>query len=590
MYVQKTNPPVNRVYSFASRSYVGGINNRYDLIEDSDLTDSLNMFYEDEILLETRRGQAYKSAVVYTGEIVFQDEFVPYDEAPKKIVCTKTKLYVDDVIVKTVTNGIQGVTHQGKYYFADGTNLYCYGKFPIVTSTYRRVTGTPVVDYVILRIKSPEAYTPLATGHTEGVWDINYTNLTLAYEPCENENVDPFKGANVVPSSVMFMVSHNSRLFMSGDKNDDDNVFITDVRTPFYFPVYLPIQVPPNSDAVKALKVYDDSVVVCRSHDLHVISGATNNPNLGYDVFRLKRINTHTGIASGKAVDVVNNFLFFLGNDGVPYAISSTTGDEKLLKTQIIGLKIDLMKAPFGFNMTQMREAVSIYHSDVWYLAVGDMLLTYNYRTRGWLRNTFFDVASFFLNGDDVVWGTSTGRLVHFYEGYLDFGKPYQSYMYSKIYNMNDPNSFKQFRDFFLVAHTYDTYNSDIDVVFEIDYSDVAGNITVKNQIAIWGKAKFGDRFINRRINDSYPIIIGRRGRNIRFKVSNRFYIHGEVATYADLEYYIGRGEGVVVFVTGTSSYYKYTDRIWVLLEAEDLEQKMKIYQINGDYELRGKR
>jgi hypothetical protein len=140
------------------------------------------------------------------------------------------------------------------------------------------------------------------------------------------------------------------------------------------------------------------------------------------------------------------------------------------------------------------------------------------------------------------------------------------------------------------VAHTYNRYNSDIDVIFEIDFADVKGSVTIKNQISIWGKAKFGDRFINRRINDSYPVIIGRRGRNIRFKVSNRYFIDGEVETYEELEFYLGRIEGIVVYVTGTDEYYKYTEREWVLLTPDDLEQKMKIYQINGDYEFRGKR
>ena len=107
------------------------------------------------------------------------------------------------------------------------------------------------------------------------------------------------------------------------------------------------------------------------------------------------------------------------------------------------------------------------------------------------------------------------------------------------------------------------------------------------------GQKQMGDRFINRLINESLPFIIGRRGRNISFKFSNGYFVHGEVEKYEDLEYYIGRSEGVLVRVTDDEEkegYYLYTEGQWKLMEEDDLNQRMKIYQINGDYEMRGKR
>ena len=62
------------------------------------------------------------------------------------------------------------------------------------------------------------------------------------------------------------------------------------------------------------------------------------------------------------------------------------------------------------------------------------------------------------------------------------------------------------------------------------------------------------------------------------------------VAVVADLDTYLGKIEGTLVYVTAVASYYLYTDNAWKLLTSEQLNQRMKIYQINGEYEFRGKR
>ena len=548
------------------------------------------MVFDDDTVMTKRHGQTYFDSVNFTKPITFIDEYSPYADEPVMIRATDDSLYIEDVKLTDVSGRVCGINHSGKYMFCDGEKLWVYGRFEQTTTTYRKVIGTPIDDYVLMEVVSPATGHPqLDAAHTQGVLNIDYTNYKVFYEPCKNEFEDTYKGANVVSKKLKYLVSHNGRLFASGFKEDDDNVFISDIRNAFYFPVSLPIQLPPNSDKVIGLVVYDDSVVIGRQNDIYCITGNTNRPNFGTEVFALKKINTHTGFACGNAVDVVNNYLFYFGNDGNAYAMSSVKSDSRVLVTTIITQQIDIKKEPINLTLEKLRSAASTYFQDHWYVTIDDKVLVYSYRHKAWTMFTDFDASFVYKFKDMLIWGTNSGRTAKFSEDYFDFGLPFEAFWRSKYFDMDEANAYKQFREFFLVAHTYEKFTSDVNVTFEVDYVDVNSRYTVSNQISVFGRARWGDRFINRNIVNSLPFIIGRRGRSIRFKFSNGHYPSGTVADLVALESY-QKKEGALVFVTSEDCYYLFEELEWHKKELASLNQTMKIYQVNGDYELRGKR
>ncbi len=591
-YIQKNTPPPNTILTFTLKDFSGGLNNKSDQLNDNEASSILNMIFADDTLLEKRKGQVYFDDLKTSSPVYYIDEYKPYQDENVLIRATESHVYINDEILTNVSGKISGINHDGKYIFADGNKLYVYGIFAQTTSTYTKVIGTPVNDYVLLEIISPTDNHPrLGTEHTRGILNVDYTNFKVFYEPCENEFADNYKGANKIPENIKYLVSHNGRVYASGNDKDDDNIFITDIRNSFYFPVSLPIQLPPNSDKIVGMTVYDNSVVVGRQHDIHAIFGNTNRPDMGVEVFNLKRINTHTGFANHNAVDVAHNFLFFLGYDGNMYAMSSARVDEKQLSTTIISQQIRINKEPINVNINDLSKANSTFFRDLWYVNIEDITLIYSYRLRAWTMFKNFNSKCMYVLNNKLIWSNDDGRTAALSEtDYMDFGVPYETHWYSKMFDMNEASTYKQFREFYIVAHTYTDYNSDINILFEIDYSDVKDKVAIANQISVWGKSKWGDRFINRNINESLPFVIGKRGRNIRFKIFNGYYVHGTVNTYTDLEYYIGRNEGVLVKVLDEEKYYLYTEGAWKLMNNIDLNQRMKFYQINGEYETRGKR
>lgn len=567
------------------------MNNRSEILQPNQCSDVLNMTFADDTVMEKRRGSTIVDTLRLNGELVFIDEYKPYNDTDVLIRATKTEIYVGNMKVANIKGQITGVNFAGKYFFADGEKFYVWGRFPQRSTTYEEVIGTPDANYLLMEVVNPpQGFTPLGTEHTRGKVKYDYTNRKVWYEPCQNEIEDPYKKSNVLPQNPRYIVVHNGRLFISGSKKDNDNVFISDLNNPYYFPVSLPMQLPPNSDKIVGLHVYDDSVVVGREEDIYVITGMTNRTDMGVPVFRLRKINTHTGFANHYAVNVAHNYLFFMGSDGNAYALSSIQGNERALASSILSRTIDFFRPPVNLTKQDIYEASSIFFDDKWYITMKDKIMIYSYRHQAWTMYNNLHARSFYKFNNVLFWGNKDGQLCMPSEDHLDQGEPYEAYWSSKTFDMGEPSYYKQFKDFFIIAHTFDNFNSDIGVTFEIDHIIVKENFLIKNQKSIWGKSRFGDRFINNNVNASLPFSIGRRGRTIRFIFRNGFEIGTPVSTVDELDGYLGKKEGLLVKVTSTNQYFSFINGTWVEQTMENLNQTMRIYSVNGDYELRGKR
>ncbi len=592
-FIQKTTPPPNKIYNFTLSNFVGGINNCSHQLLPNEARDLRNMSFADDTLMEKRYGFKYVDESIINEDITFIDEYKPYCDDDVFIKASDKAVYVDNEVIQSVTGKVCGVNYNGNYYFADGEKLYCYGLFPQTSiSPYVTVTGTAINDYMVFEIINPPAgYTPLNDTHTQGVMHYNFTDKKMWYEPCINEVSDTYKGANFLPENPKFLAVHKGRLIITGCEKDDDNVFISDLNNANYFPVSLPIQLPPNSDKIKGVRIYDDSIVIGRENDIYAISGSTNNPNVGFDVFTLRRLNTHCGFVNNASIDIANNYLFYLGSDGNAYALSSAKYSDKALITTIISKQIDLFKFPFEYELSDLVDANSIFHKDEWFLTIQNKTLVYSYRHMAWTVYINMDSLDFYKLNGELIWSRGGHIATQSDDNYIDYENiPYQSYWMSRNFDMEDPSTFKQFKEFFLVAHVYNDYISNIDIMFEIDYVDVFGKETLSNQISVWGRAKWGDRFITRNIVTSLPMTIGRRGRTISFKFSNGYSLHDTVADLTELSEVLGKKEGMLIYVTSKNKYYLYSNFEWVETVLGDLNQAMKLYQVNGDYELRGKR
>lgn len=545
-YIQKSIPQPNRLYEFNISDFSGGLNNRTNLTAPNEASNMLNMTFYDTTVLEKRKGSKTFSDVVHPEPLTFLDEYKPYNDVPQIVRAGTSKMTINNSFSANLYYGdIDGENFLGMYFYTDGYLLRVYGQFPQVGDTFTRIIGTPTGSYRSLNvISTPSTYTPLDTNYTQGVTVYDYTGGRVWYEPCQNERDDPYRGYSVLPNKPRFITSLKGRLYLSGVKKDDDNVFISDPGNPFYFPPSLPLQVPPNSDSITGLVTYDNAVLVGRKEDLHSIIGDTNNPELGLDMFELRKLNAHAGFASNKLCNVAHNYLFFIGYDGNAYAMSSAKQDSQILSTTLLNKKVDFTTKPFALKQEEIITGAGFFYNNVWYVSIKDYVFCYHYLNQAWTVWNNLSIRSFHIKDYQLIWGNEAGQLMTFSEDYFDNGaNPYYAFWESGYLTIGEPYTYKHFRDLYVVYDLYKGFKSSFHIKFELDYKWKELDYLLENQLAIWGESKFGDAWGSSERSASIPFTVGERARTIK------------IGVYADLK-------GL----------------------------PMRVQQINGEYEIRGKR
>jgi len=543
-YIQKTTPPPDDVRYFSISDFSGGLNNRDSYME-LGVNESSNLLnvelFKEQGVVSKRGGVEYKDELALVEAITLLDEVK--GPSPKLIRATDAKMYAGDVEIKTLAGRAQGVSYQNKYIFTDGSGIYAYGSFPQDASTYVTFIGTPSPDNMVMQIMGEQgAYTPLGATHDIGMTIYDYTDKKIYYNPCENELSDESKGANFPPSTPTCIESKEGRIYCAGDDELPYSIFISDIQNPYYFPVSVGLQITPDGDKITTLIEFHDAILVGTSARWHAIYGNTNRTDLNFDLYTMKDLNTHTGIAGSATAKRVNNYVFYLGNDGVVYSLYTPQTDTTKVMTVILSSKLLLFEEPLSFNTDDFPNASAVFFEDNYWLSIGDKILVYSFSRQGWSLFDSINACSFLVKDYKLLIGNNAGRLVEYNKNsYSDLGEPIVSYWKSKRFDMGFPSRIKKFKEMFAVAKTFDTINSTVKVSFEVDYEDIESISTIKNAISRWGEALFGDRFISRNINKSLPIVINRRGRLISFTFANDVV-----------------GEGMLV------------------------------YEINGEYELRG--
>lgn len=593
--------PTQRVkrYPFLLDKFTGGLNNRSDTLTDTQASNVLNMRFYDNDLMERRYGSKYYDDTVMSKPIKYLTTFKPYTDPDQIVRVTESTVTIGTTTLSDSVGYTDGMNYQGKYFMLINGAMYVYGKFPqINTLPYQNIHGTPNANYCVFKVVQTKTTAvnandvELTTEHIKGVTTYNYNTMEISYRPCKNEILDPYKGVNYIPSNMSLFINFKGRIYVSGNTSANDTIYIGDVNNPYYFPVATSLQVPPDSDKIVGMEVYDNSVLIGRQTDMYAIRGETNNPDLSKEMFSLSKINTHTGIASDRAMCKSNSYLFFFGSDGNAYALNSTASDEnRSLQTTLLNNTIDFTKKPFSITPDKFTDAITYFDEDMWYISFNHIIAVYSYRHQAWTVYDNLYITSFSKVNNQLIWGNKFGRLCTWDStNYLDNTIPYYSCWRSRWFDMGDPTIYKQFRDFYVTAYTHDNFNSDLTIKFELDYEEVFGDFRIKNQLSLWGATTWGNRFIDRNITQSESIMLGKRGRLLRFTVDNGQHVTNIVNSYSDLVNISPKVPNMLCYALSTNKYYIYNNGSFIEQTLEDTNQALRVYQINGEYDNKGRR
>lgn len=532
-YYNFENTPNEQIQSFNIDDFSGGLNNKTE-VRDNQARDLLNMEFQSDLKIGKRLGVKPSNDLRYTTENVninFIGEYKPYVGEGRIFTATDNavRFHVTgntyhDFIIPNVTGG---VTYLNQFFFVDGVNIWVYD------GTYARKMVNP-----------PPGYTPLPLPATEGVWvnDDVAVPKERWYEPCQAEVDSLFTGENVIPLNPTIIATRDNRLYVSGSTTDANNVYISDIENGFYWPVILPLQPSPNGEVVTCLVEFMDAMIVGRNESIYAIFGNTNNTEFQDELFRLKKVQSHSGIANNKSATRMHNYLTFVGSDGVIYRMITPNTDLRYFTTAVLSEDIDLFKSPLNFTESEVNDAASYFFNNQLYVGIGDKTVVYNYTELAW---TVYDIAMRcgYVDGYRELFAiTSKWRNLYEYKLSSDADEPYSDafnmwlldsftksyfnvacYWTSKRFPFGSKTQYKHFREIFASISTYRDFESDVKINFEIDYAEVNTEINIIDRIAVWGRAVFGDRFIKSDIATSVPTYIGRRGRLLSFTIANDF-------------------------------------------------------------------
>jgi len=235
--------------------------------------------------------------------------------------------------------------------------------------------------------------------------------------------------------------------------------------------------------------------------------------------------------------------LFFVGNDGNFYGLNTPQTNTELLNTTLLNAKTVIEKEPISLSKSDIPSACVTFKDNVFMASIGDKVLVYSWIYRTWGVYDGINARSFLVDDNETLFGSENGYTYKFDVGYNDDGSAISAYYYSKHYDMGQASRVKMFRSFYVVSEAYEGVDSSVRISFEVDYKEVVSAATIEDNISRWGSTKFGQRFINWNIAQSLPVIINRRGRLIRY-----------------------------------------------VFENDVIDEPFKIYEINGEYDLRGYR
>ena len=490
---------------------------------------------------------------------------------------------------------VSGVQFMDKFFLVDGTEHIRYFKIEDLETM-----DLPRIFFISA---PPYEYTPNPKPATKGEWREEHFDghrWRAWYEPCQYELEDGYKGTNMQTNYCNMLIVHKDRLYATGNPDDPNMVYISDILNPFYFPASLPVQLPPDGDKINCMRIFSDKVIFGRDNDVYALSGNTNRDT--DESYSLKKINTHTGIVNNNSADVVHNFMFYVGTDGNCYKLKNTSTSETVLATSQLNQKVNFFEKPLYKTVGDIRDCHTGYdpYNGEWWVQLDDLSVIYNYQLMAWTVYSGTENIKLFTFKDKFLLGRPRSEIMYFDDyvnydydyDYPELKLPIPCYWTSKDIDFGSPIRIKQIRDTYIVSEVYDNVRTDVKVKYDIDYVSIESESTVESEISLWDKAIWDkNRFISSNISRSLPIMVGRRGRTFKIWIGNGYkfkaYVnelpHQDETNVGDLFYCKGKFYVRQLRDYETREYYRE-------LNEDELYQPMKIYEISGLYEFKGYR
>lgn len=496
-----------KLYDFS-----GGLNttsNNY-FLEDNETPDCLNVTYTQqgaivkregyEAILDTELGdQAVNGLYIFhekdgTRHMLASSGNTLYEINTNNGTSTelKTGITEADTFFTTLDNKVWICNGEDNLLFFDGTNVDTnpnapVGKYIVANNNHIYIAGNDIhpsrLYYTELDDNGLHEWWPTSDSNGESFTSSYDSWVDLDYSPIqyESEILDTYERGE---DYEMDYLNGRIKVLSSGNMSDstsydidysykDGEMHYIDVRTN-------------DGDKITGITRQSGNLVIFKTNSIHVLYG-TNA-----DRYQLKEVIPNKGAIAPKSVVNINNYIYFLADDG----IYTFNGSQVELMSQKINQLINRINNP--------EDACGSWYKHQYFLTYADqtsnynnMVLVYNYLYESWTKydnihakmwNNFDGSQDGQVNIGEVYFGDSRkGQIYQFGVGYDDAGDDISLKYATKYYNFDSPEIVKTFREVLVDSISQGEFNLD----YDIDRGTSTGTYSIKGyedkDIYQWG-------------------------------------------------------------------------------------------------------
>lgn len=266
---------------------------------------------------------------------------------------------------------------------------------------------------------------------------------------------------------AIFGGSNDTRVFLSGNPDMPDHVWVSDLYKPEYFPEnrFYKFQ-----DKVTGFSKQYDYLVVHREHGKHVINYELTD---GVSSFPSKPINDQVGTLATNSIQIIENNPVSLSKNGVYMLAASNVRDER--NVQHISENVDnkLLREP------NLDQAISIDYDQKYWLAVNGNVYLFDYSAGEWFLYDNIHANCFIERGQDLYFGSSVEGLLYRFKQedeirpYNDDEQPINAYWKSKQFTFGADERKKLVEKVFMSLKPYARTSADISYISNKKESDI---------------------------------------------------------------------------------------------------------------------
>jgi hypothetical protein len=484
------SPQGGSVYSEFPIMQFAGLNNRDTSIHIDDLqsSDLMNVHFDNRGAITKRNGYILNASTLplYTDRIVSLFPYYKSDGNKRLIATSGTKIF-----------DVTGDTSRPITWNDLNNKTWNY-----ISSFYPTWNSLPNITFTIIKdglAGIGQRFT--AATYMDKLYMLN-GNITDGLMKWDGTNFSNVVGA----PNGKYIVVHKNRLYIAGDPNNPNRLYMSDLGLPENFPALNFIDINTNDgDSITGLAELADSLVIFKERSMHVLRGTgPQNYNL---------VDTHQthGTVSHWSVVPIMNKLFFLARDGV----YSFDGKHIHLESDLIRGSVLGLNNNQPWNQQFLYNACATDYKNKYWLSVpegvsqttNNRVYVFDYLHSAWTR---YDIpVSCFCLFQQAASATynlytsdpATGNIYQQDVGNTDNGNTINAYYQTKDYDFGSTAHFKSYKGLFFAAmQQIQSYSINVSYIQDLGRSTMTIPLQLGAQnpsqwgTMVWGRDPWGAR------------------------------------------------------------------------------------------------